>query len=57
MLNYKCKKCTRIFKTNNGLFQHINRSHNAEKYYKKYIDDSVQKCNTCNDSKKFISFK
>ncbi len=53
MLMNKCKKCNREFKTETGLFQHIRRSHDSLEYFKSYIDNSIQKCNSCGVPKKF----
>lgn len=55
MLNYTCKRCNNKYKTKNGLFQHIRRSHDAEKYYMKYIDTSIQRCEVCDSDKQFVN--
>ena len=55
MLNHTCKECNNSYKTEKGLFQHIRRSHDAKKYYVKYIDNSVHKCSECNSDKQFVN--
>jgi hypothetical protein len=52
---FNCQICENSFNTLSGLYQHVRKNHDAEKYYNDYIntDTSKNKCKTCGRPVKF----